>query len=496
MTLRELLARIHGADGPGALDLDGSDPEYQRARRFVTNHPDHFLYESDSGVAMVRPTLDLVSLIFRGITQNPGESGYTAGIDWCEQMLRAVRPQEDDDGRIRWSWGDSERWHLEKAFEDYVRRCNRLKIILERREPDAVAPDYIGMDYKTRFTDAGRAEQSHAVLNRCLEKAGERYDAAIFGTLTIRPSHYAGASLWDAIAGDERRNEQDQADGINKCWNRFMSWISTDSRLGYRPDYVKVLEFQGNGSPHLHYLIFLDDVDPDREMPFLMPKGDLDDYWSKWTGGFVNDLQPLAWRDDLPDEYRDKSGGWVKWQADRDHGGLLEKSREASEEDGDGRTLQTAGEYLGKYLSATIGAMKELGGTGESETFAVTQEADDEGRYPDKAEPWKIALYWATRRKIKTVSRSLRQAVEEDFQDDEDDAGELADLLREARYEVVGAFTPEKIPDHIRSGLRDAEEVLKPPDDDTERLEPNGFASSQTNPPPDPLEDRLVNRSR
>jgi hypothetical protein len=153
--------------------------------------------------------------------------------------------------------------------------------------------------------------------------------------------------------------------------------------------------------------------------------------------------------------------------------------------------MQTAGEYLGKYLSATIGAMKELGQTGESEAFTVSQEADEEGRYPDKAEPWKIAMYWATRRKIKTCSRALRQLVEEEYQED-DEAGEMAELLREARYKTIGAFVPEKIPAHIRAGLRDADELLEPPDDDRERLEPIGSSSSQVDPPPDPFEEQFV----
>ena len=466
LTLQDLVGQVVQDD----VTPDGSDPRYQRIRRFVSERPEFFEYDTAAAVAMVRPQLPLISLIFGGIIQNPGESGYTPGREWAETMLKAVRPEWDDERQNKnWGWGEKEKWHLQKAFEDYVNRINKLRIILKAEEPAAHGPDYLNLKYKTRFNDSGRVNKQFSIMNRALEGAADTHETAAYGTLTTKPDKFD--SLWDSITA------------INKNWNRFMSWISTDSRLGYRPEYVKVLEFQDSGNPHLHFIIFLDQPN-DGSMPWLVDKSDMDDYWAKWQGGFVNDLQPLVYEDQLHDGYS-SDAGWVKWDSDGDHGGLLDKSRQSSENDG----YQTAGEYLGKYLSATFGAIKELGDP-ENETFEVTNEADEEGRYADKADPWKIALYWASRRKIKTISRSLRQQIE--IEEDDDVGDELLTLIRAMNYEVIGAFTLDKIPAHIRREMRSAEDALGKTDDE-EAINPRDDRRDHAlDPPPDKLEDELV----
>jgi hypothetical protein len=461
--MRELVTNVYGPDVP----TDGSNPKYQRLRRFVSERPDFFEYEPSGAVTQVRPTLELVSLILSGIIQNPTESGYTAGRDWAENLLKTVTAEWDDDGQTKnWDWGENEKWHLRTAFEDYVKRINNLRIILRAEEEEQSGPEYLNMKYRTRFNDSGRVNKQFSIMNKALQGAAKDHETAVFVTLTTQPSHFD--NLYESISS------------INKNWNRFMSWLSTDSRLGYRPEYCKVLEFQESGNPHLHAILFLDQPN-DGSMPWLVNKSDLDEYWSKWQGGYINDLQPLVYENDLHDGYSTDSG-WVKWDDDGAHGGLLDKTREASDNDG----YQTAGEYIGKYLSATFGAIKELGDP-ENETFTVTQESDEEGRYPDKSDPWKIAMYWATRRKIKTISRSLRDQIE--IEEDDADA-QLKELLEARRYEVVGAFTAVNIPDHIRAKMRTVQDVIGE-EEDEEKIVPRD-RTGPPDPPPERFEDKLV----
>jgi hypothetical protein len=89
------------------------------------------------------------------------------------------------------------------------------------------------------------------------------------------------------------------------------------------------------------------------------------------------------------------------------------------------------------------------------------------------------------------VSRDLRQLVEERH-GEEDDRGELLEVIRLGGFEVVGAFTMDTIPQHIRTEMRTAGEVVEPPEDDAERLTAVGSTHPNVEPEPDQLEDELV----
>lgn len=428
--------------GDPDLETDGTDPRYQRIRRFIRENPDFFEVEKLSGTLTAYPQFECLSLIFRGIIQSRTESGYTPGSEFAEDLLRSVRPTDNGN----WNWSDDERHYLEQAFRDYLSRINDLRIILEADRPD-VNPEYLTLPYRTRFNSRDRINKQWSILNRMIEQAGEWYEKAVFVTLTTKPTHFD--NLYESIAE------------INSNWNRFMSWIQADSRLGYRPQYVKVLEFQESGNPHLHAIVFLEDEDRDRR-PYLVDKNALDSYWSKWQGGYVNDIQPLIYDDDLGEAY-DHDQGWIRWRKDGNHGGLIdepgavedeqqspltEKSREGSA--GAHQSGQTAGQYLGKYLSKVYGGILQVG----------TEEADPDagGAYEDTADTWKLAVYWATGRKIKTASRDLRQAVE--IEDDEE--SQLMDMIRECRYKFVGAWRTPDLPLHIYRKAVDFEDLMEP----------------------------------
>lgn len=427
ISLYGIVSRLDGISTSEAGRLGSDNATYQRVRRFVTGNPDFFEVDDRSGIYVVQPGLELLSLIFGGIVQNPTESGYTPGSEFCENLLKSVRPERQDDGSVTFDW-DDHKWYLRQAFEDYLSRINDMRIILQAQDA-GVEPEYLSLPYRTRFNDEGRVKKQWAVMDSMIEKAGEWYETAVFGTLTTKPSHFD--SEWEAIAQ------------INSSFNNLMSWLQTDSRLGYRPDYLKVLEFQDSGNPHLHVIFFLNQPN-DGSKPWLVDKSDLDDYWAKYQGGYINDLQPLVWQDDLDRGY-DADSGWVKWQEDGNHGGLLEDDTDDSEE----RHCQTAGQYLGKYLSATFGGILDKG---------TDADVDGHSGYDDKAETWKLAMYWATGRKIKTCSRDLRDAVEAEVEDDAE--SELVEMLKECRYEVVGSFREANIPSHIYQEAVQIEHLL------------------------------------
>ena len=417
LSIYGIVARLEGISVQEAGDRGSDAPAYNRVRRFVNGNPEFFEVEDRSGVYVIYPGLDLISLIFGGIVQNPEESGYTSGLDFCENILKSVRPTREEDS-INFHW-DDQKWYIRQAFEDYLARINAMRIILQASDPE-VAPEYLSLPYRTRFNDEGRVTKQWSIQDSMIEKAGEWYETAVFTTLTTKPSHFD--SLWEAIAQ------------INKNFNRLMSWLQTDSRLGYRPDYLKVLEFQDSGNPHLHVIFFLEQPD-DGTMPWLVDKSDLDDYWAKWQGGYINDIQPLVWQNDLSNDYEADSG-WVKWQEDGNHGGLIDGDQD---DDSEERHCQTAGQYLGKYLSATFGQILDSG---------TDADVDGHSGYEDKTELWKIAMYWATGRKIRTESRDLRQAVEDD-REKEESWEALKDIIDECRYQVIGSFREEQIPSHI-----------------------------------------------
>lgn len=418
LSLYGIVARIDGITVEEAGNHGSDHPMYQRVRRFIRANPDLFEVEDLSGVIVVYPTKELFSLIFCGMLQTPADEASTSGIDFCQSLLQNIRSEPTVNGSINWQWSEGGRWYLRQTFEDYLSRINARRIILGAQDPD-VEPEFLCLPYRTRFNDEGRINKQWSLLDGMISKAGEWYETGAFTTLTTDPAHFD--SLWEAIAN------------INENFNRLMSWLQTDSRLGYRPDYVKVLEFQESGNPHLHVVFFLESPN-DGTMPWLVDKTDLDDYWSKWQGGYVNDVQALVFDDDLPDQY-DADAGWIRWQSDGDHGGLLDGDRDEDEVDG----YQTVGDYLGKYLSKMYGSILDSG----------TDESIDEDRYEDTADLWKVALYWATGRKIRTESRDLRQAVEADREADEEWEA-VMETIKECRYQVIGTFRVENIPRYIQ----------------------------------------------
>jgi len=465
--LKEILARMYGRDGAGT----GSNA-YQRVRRFLNSNPNFFRVRRSDGFVSASPTLELLDLIKRGIIQRGPEEPATAGSqfegnrDFAESLLKSIRWDRGEQSLIN----DDGRDLLEDNLGEYLERINDLRLVLRS---DYADPEYLTLPYKTRFNDPGRISKQHAIMGKSLEKAAEMHEHAALLTLTTDPKKFSSAwEMWTEI---------------NDNWNRFMSWLASDRRLGERPDYIKVLEATEKGMPHIHAIVFLDEDQTRYDgMPWLESKSEISSYWGKYQGTTV-DVQPLTYEDDLPDEY-DKDAGWVRWQEDGDHGGDLGGG------DGGG---QTAGEYLGKYLSAIYGGIRGAAGLEDSGPTVMTDGGEPVAseevteKYEDKAATWKVAMYWATRRKIRTESRDLRQAVEEDMEDeDEEEKAELAEQIRENRYEFVGAYEYGQIPSHISNGAVPIDSLMESLREALEAVD----AQAASDPAPERTKEEIIQR--
>jgi hypothetical protein len=400
--------------------VDGSDPDYQFAYRFVDDlaEPDNpYIEKSEqSGVLFVTPTLRLLDLITEGITQ----TGNSEGLIYDREFLRNYLSRVD-------SVDDSLRDLLEDGFTSYLNRIEDYRLLfdvhfLDRR--GGQTDRRITKKYKTRFNDEGRVSKQFARFNDALEHGYDHAENAVLATFTTDPKRQH--SLLDGI------------ESINENFNRLLSYLASDpstkddtraeGTVGWRPDlddvtgrprerldYIKALEFSEKGYPHLHVLFFDVPTRDDDGMPWLCDKPELAAKWSDYGQGEIVDTYPLVYRDDLDDldpEFQSDEG-FVDWYrfGDHDHDEAWVRNRTRAHDliefGDDGHEMEsTAGAYLGKYLSATFGSLLDA-----TESF---EEPDDEKResYGDKAATWKLALYWATNRRFWSCSRSITEGID------------------------------------------------------------------------------------
>ena len=406
---------------PEACDrVDGSDPDYQFAYRFINDlaePEDPYVRKSESsGVLMVTPTLRLLDLITEGITQTAHTDGLTYDREFLKNYLTRVDSVDSDLQEL-----------LVDGFTSYLNRIKDYKLLFDVHFFDrrgGESSKRMTKDYKTRFNDQGRISKQFARFNDALELAYETADNAVLATFTTDPKRQT--SLLDGV------------DSINPNFNRLLSYFDSDpvtkadtrnsDVLGWRsdldnevtgrprerPDYIKALEFTEKGYPHLHVLFF--DV-PTREkdgMPWLCDKPELAKKWADYGQGEIVDMYPLTYRDDLEDldpEFQSDEG-FVDWYRfgdhDHDEDWIRERTRahDLIEFDDEEQKMEsTAGAYLGKYLSATFGSLLDA-----TESF---QEPDDKKRdsFADKAATWKLALYWITNRRFWSCSEAITNGI-------------------------------------------------------------------------------------
>lgn len=434
------------------VTLDGSDLDYQFARRFVTDlafaDPQLAQIERIDGIRFVTPTHNSLTLISEGISETPRVGNEIIhDREYARNLLANVRTSLK---RLT----DGQKNLLANSLSNYIERTGDYKLLFDVHGPRNQT-QRMTKDYATRFTDDGRQNKAFARLQDSLEYGYDMAQTAVFVTLTTDPKHFD--SLLGAI------------ESINENFHRLTQYMSgdpstkgdtrradlpaysteLDDHLTSRPreklEYVKVLEYTEAGYPHLHVLFF----DPPRRekdgMPWFAHVNELKKKWSDYGQGEIVDAYPLTYRDDLDDVghfgntvvhdsdanpiYVDTDGnevpkanqdatpkkepvseGFVCWYEYGDHDHSQEwvqqqkrygQSDEKRPIDFDGRDdvaqEKTAGAYIGKYVSKMFETLKK------DDITAVDDDAD--------AAPWKLALYWATQRQFWSISYGIRDAI-------------------------------------------------------------------------------------
>ena len=177
-----------------------------------------------------------------------------------------------------------------KDFTDYIKRVNRLKIVLIPNSRLDFFGETLYIKYETRFNSAGRKVEALKKYEHCWDNATQRHKSGVMMTLTIDPK--IQTSLWDcnkAIAAN---------------FNKLLSNITR--KKGKRPEYVNVFEYQKNGRAHLHVILF--------GMSWVMPKTELAALWQKYGSGEIVDFLAIEsdgetwhWKNQKPQDWDGKN---------------------------------------------------------------------------------------------------------------------------------------------------------------------------------------------
>ena len=240
-------------------------------------------------------------------------SGFQSYRNRAEQIIQDnlfLRAQEYDE--------------LEDLLSEYLSLIEYKVIVLRnKREKEQL----MLLGYKTRFNDGKRRSKLLARYDRAWSYATQHYKDGVFLTLTTDLHRFS--SIYEATMS------------MSWAFNSFMSWLQ--KKLGYRPPYIKVLEFTKKGLPHLHIIFF--------NVSYLADKEEITQEWNRLGQGIINYVYAIV----------NRNGHW-RWKARRPQGG--------------GHSVKN---YLKKYLLKTM-----------SDTALGT-----------------LALYWATNRRFYTTARVL-----------------------------------------------------------------------------------------
>jgi hypothetical protein len=387
---------------------------YKFVKRYIEANPDFFeVRDPESGVQEVYAKKRTIDLILDGITQKSG--GTVSGFNRSNaQNLISKYTELTDPGRRI----------LAEELSSYVERIDNYRLWFEAEYLDtrASGPDseIFRIPYATRFNSEKRTAKSFAQFNQGLEYARQNYDNAVFMTLTSDPKKH------DSIA--------DMADSISKNWNRLRSWMKYDSQDPNRPnqsfEYIKTLEFSKKGYPHLHVLAF--GVESRGGKPYLISKNMLSNKWDSLGQGSIVDLQPLVYESDLGDGYEVEEGFIAYSEAESEKSTVSGGSEDDSE-----IQLQTVGQYLGKYMSKTLGAIDKIP-TWSSDSSADSGSEEDSDSI-ELSEVAKIGLYFATQKKIFTKSQEIQEHISSYSEDEETDDSD-AETAKFVRIEFLGCY--------------------------------------------------------
>lgn len=378
-------ARGEGGDRPDEEPDEAS--QWAFARRFAESS-DLVDVDTDQPQITARPTLQAFNL--NAVKQNSktSEEGlyprdFAAGL--VDRVDKAGRAMPD----VTRTLVDQYTTYLESIEDRYC-------ILEHTREPEK----YLLLPYRTRFNDEGRINDQWRRYHQAWKRAEENYESAVSVTLTTDPKKF------DSL--------KEMKDGLQDNFERLMSWLEYDpengpERPGFRPDYIKALEWTPRaGYPHLHVIFF--------GVSWLVHQEALSNYWDKRQGQIVH----------------------IKRVSKRDGEFLLH------DVDEEGETVKkSAAGYIGKYMSKNFEAL---------ETRSDGIDLDDGEQVQ---EVFHSAMYWATNSRMWTASQSLTG----ESQEEED--GDGIDLTE---WRFVGAAAIEDIPYQVYQNARILGiDTLKPP---------------------------------
>lgn len=130
----------------------------------------------------------------------------------------------------------------EELYHQYLTEIDGKQIMLvPRGEGSRPDPSRVKMiPYRTRFNDPGRRRRHLDRYDYAWAEAETEYQKGIYVTLTTDPAMHA--NLWAA-------NRH-----CSPAWNRYLAYLA--KKHGFRPKYIKVVEYQENGLIHLHCVFF------------------------------------------------------------------------------------------------------------------------------------------------------------------------------------------------------------------------------------------------
>jgi len=380
---------------------DYSDTEYQRIRRFI-NRTAYLRAETEQGFTQVEPTPEAFGLdsleSAESISQKrktgsgsgdtfdklgeteattEAESTEATHSDYPKDRINRLREKvvrlDGYDGRT------DHRGSVFREFAQYRENTADKFTLLKKRITD----EYLLLPYQTRFNTVQRARSSQSRFRTALRIASEDFRTASVLSLTVNPTLF--------------ESHTEATERITEKANNLTSY------LRYRTggfESVSVFDFQRNGLPHYHIVLFGVRVVEDEHNCMgnaTVSEAEVREYWDENAGmGEQIAVQP-AWLS--------RNDGWVL------------------HEDGDGTVS------LSYYLGKRIRELLQVAELDESELWELVESGD--------LDLWRHALFWVTQKRYVSCSESLRES------DDGDD------LPYAPAWEYVGTMGFEQVPSYV-----------------------------------------------
>lgn len=198
-----------------------------RLRRLIAKleAQDLLITYKEDGLIWILPTPTLVDLIKR-IAKF--KLGYSKPVHEARARARSVLLKKKSLSLLDWEY----LFNLLIFYEDDVSH-KRLVFMHKTEDKLKILP------YTHRFLEH-KVKEKLRDFDRLWEIASSKYKFAVFLTLTLDPKTYS--------------NLKEACKLISESWNRLMSYFT--KKFGFRPTYIKILEPQDSGNPHLHVVFF------------------------------------------------------------------------------------------------------------------------------------------------------------------------------------------------------------------------------------------------